>query len=804
MKMLQSIKRFWWVALLLVAGAQPAFGFALLGPLANGGDSWQTATLGYGLAYTEYDEFPGAPVNLGDIGGPKNLGEGYRRNTPVIYYTYDANFLNYFGSNGAAACDSAFAIMNQAFTTNPMTGQFLTNGVDSYSAGLSEYSPESLSVNLQMQSLALTDLKSVTLHALVEQMGLAEPERYAWTLAERVLPAGGKCPVDEYYLVVQRNYAATNSPLNQLQYSPYVNDTLYTYYIVENCTGPNPLAYTVPYNAYPYADVFTAVAANNYDGLGIGGYYTGLTRDDVAGLRYLLTATNINMEDVAPGSLLFNITTNFNTGGEQFPPIGAVTVSAAGFYYFDGVNGYGDLAAFLAFARTNNQAALQAAYPGVVVSSVSSTSNVWVWDPTYSYSYSSLLHAPYGSPLYLTVTTNYNTGHWLNYYSYQFANVFTNHYYTNQARLITTTAGPPIGSPYGSPSTTTTTVVVTNQIGGDFFVLSPFYTNVCPLDIINSSPPLTVTTSNLLSGVNTNLVMTTNTVSVSNSVYLVTVFTNYSFLINPVTCAQSTPAPGLYEGVERVQFVRADYDSLIGQTFQPITNNYTMNLVAGSQATVQNFQRVVTVPDILLSAANDIAANTFDGTVTRNINFDQAHIGAGLAGPGTITPGTTITYNKVGSAFENGYPYTTLNTNAFVQESSQMPVVQWASFDGSTNDPVLYPNGTSIANLQSQILIQVSPPPPTLPDGTNRVAYPATTFTAVGGAFTPPYTWSLASGSQPLPTGLYWTNSAPGVPNDTLAGKPVNNPSGYPFDFTVQLTDYLGRSVNWNYTITIH
>ena len=52
----------------------------------------------------------------------------------MIYYTYDANFLGYFGSNGVATVDSAFAIMNKAFTTNPVTGQYLTNGVDSFSA----------------------------------------------------------------------------------------------------------------------------------------------------------------------------------------------------------------------------------------------------------------------------------------------------------------------------------------------------------------------------------------------------------------------------------------------------------------------------------------------------------------------------------------------------------------------------------------------------------------------------------------------------------------------------------------------
>ena len=89
--------------------------------------------------------------------GPKILGEGYRRNTPVMYYAYDANFLDFFGSNGVAAVDSAFAILNNAFTNNP-TG--MTNGLDGYSASLSEFPLESQSINYQAQSLGLMDLKS--------------------------------------------------------------------------------------------------------------------------------------------------------------------------------------------------------------------------------------------------------------------------------------------------------------------------------------------------------------------------------------------------------------------------------------------------------------------------------------------------------------------------------------------------------------------------------------------------------------------------------------------------------------------
>ncbi len=71
------------------------WGFSLLGPL---NEAYQVPEIGYGIG--------------GDLGGPKNLGEEYRRNTPVLYYAFDANFIDYFGSNGMYAVEQAIAIMN--------------------------------------------------------------------------------------------------------------------------------------------------------------------------------------------------------------------------------------------------------------------------------------------------------------------------------------------------------------------------------------------------------------------------------------------------------------------------------------------------------------------------------------------------------------------------------------------------------------------------------------------------------------------------------------------------------------------
>jgi hypothetical protein len=265
----------------------------------------------------------------------------------------------------------------------------------------------------------------------------------------------------------------------------------------------------------------------------------------------------------------------------------------------------------------------------------------------------------------------------------------------------------------------------------------------------------------------------------------------------------SANSPGLYEGVEKVQFIRADFDSLLGQFFQPITNKYEMSLITNSLKSTNIFQRVVTTPDILFHA-EDLAVPlpNFNST-TRNANFFVADRLPGLAGPGTIQPSSTITFNKVGDIFMQG----PLNaTNVFLSQNMQRSMLAWGSFDGSTNDPVVYPNGTSIDNLQNEAVIQITLTNAqagitlnSVPDGTNNVPYPTLTFLVTGGAFTPPYTWS-ANG---LPSGLTVTTDTTIDPNGggQLSGTPTQT-GEFP-SFILQMTDYNQRSVSWTYPINI-
>ncbi len=251
---------------LFVAGAGA---FSLLGP----GEAWQVDTIGYN------------PLG-GDIGGPHNLGEEYRVNFPVMTYGFDESFLNYFGSAGTAAVHAAMAILNNL----PAVSQMSSN--------LTEFPADVKRFNFQASALNLVDLKSYALGAMVEQLGLTSPERYAWTLRNRrEFTVGGNSFTN--YVVIQRNF----DPVTW-QPTPYVNDVLYTY-TVQEFTQPD-FADAVEFTVDPLANGFTAVASVFGGlfggGIGTGEFFDGLTRDDVGGLRYLLRTNNFQIESLANGA----------------------------------------------------------------------------------------------------------------------------------------------------------------------------------------------------------------------------------------------------------------------------------------------------------------------------------------------------------------------------------------------------------------------------------------------------------------------------------------------------------------------
>ena len=248
--------------LLLVAGLTPVRGFSLLGPFAP----WMDATKNFHSLH----EWGAA-----DIGGPMAIGEGYRWNVPVVTYGFAPSFLDYFGSNGVAAVEEAIQILNDLPPASAIN--------------LYDYRLRTLEVNYVAIRAGLVDLKTAALCGLVEQLGLAQPVRYIFTL--RDVSVFGTTVVPE---TVIRNY----DPLTW-QPSTFVNGTLYDY---EFHFRRAPFFALNQYYSV-YADSYSLYGSVAELGtLGdIGSMYHDLSFDDVGGLRYLWHTNNLAWEGVLPG-----------------------------------------------------------------------------------------------------------------------------------------------------------------------------------------------------------------------------------------------------------------------------------------------------------------------------------------------------------------------------------------------------------------------------------------------------------------------------------------------------------------------
>jgi len=275
-------------ALLLVAPEVRAF--SLLGPFAE----WQVVGLGY-------------TIN-GDIGGPMELNEGFRWNVPVITYACDKSFIDYFGPPGVHAIDEAFSYFNDL------------GAVSSLSPDLDEYSTSTLRENFAAGALGLIDLKSSAMRLIIEELGLTDPIRATFTLRSRNTETIGNQTFTNY-VTIMRNY----DPVT-LDASRYVNGTLFTYQIEEfrNPDHADALEVVSFGNSDFTAPVATGTGHSTLNGVastsGSAGFFaagrfrTGLTRDDVGGLRWLYHPNNVAIE-----GLLTNVTFGFGSRAGWIP-----------------------------------------------------------------------------------------------------------------------------------------------------------------------------------------------------------------------------------------------------------------------------------------------------------------------------------------------------------------------------------------------------------------------------------------------------------------------------------------------------
>lgn len=280
----------WLGAACLLITSVRTHAFALLGPV----QPWMQATNGVVLSY--------------DIGGPMGITNEYRWNVPVVTYGFDKSFLDFFGTNGVAAVESAIKILNDL----PPASQIV----------LTNYPLISLQVNHSAQAQSLLDLKSQTLSFLLEQLGLAQPMRYIYTIktwdpilldySELLSPwLYGATNEVVFYFVARLNF----DPLT-LAPSPYKNGTLYSAQVLTD----SKINLAVPFMVDPLAPSGAAVADSSQSA---GQFYTGLTRDDVGGLRYLLTTNNVNYETLL--SDVSGVGTNPFVNGAWRPGVDKIT-----------------------------------------------------------------------------------------------------------------------------------------------------------------------------------------------------------------------------------------------------------------------------------------------------------------------------------------------------------------------------------------------------------------------------------------------------------------------------------------------
>jgi hypothetical protein len=442
--MLQFFKRLMLVAALAFV-CQGALGFSLLGPR----DTWQLNTLGYD------------PRSAGeDLGGPKNLGEEWRWTLPTITYGYDASFIDFFGTNGIAAIESAINLYNRDLTNSLMA---MTD------ADLRKRPLNVRRIHSTAQSLGLLDLKSEAMGLLAEQLGLADSERYTWAIRARAVRAN-----ITNYTIIKRNF----DPFT-LQPSSFVNGQRLSYQITQfpllffsadwedAVEVPLDQAGTIQGSTVSSL-VGTPFLANP---LRNGEYITALSQDDVGGLRYIYRANNVNSETVLSAQTDVR-------GLGQFPPV-VIAVDTNQLFFTNGIDaltfftnamftnnllgqftnlqilstnisvtnivtttftvtniGAGglftntalptlitnqDLFTFSEASRTNNANQLRFLYPQLIITKTNS-SFVQEVQPFFF-----LTNSPYGSPGDPPVVMSILVTNLVPNYSYQYGNVVTNY-----------------------------------------------------------------------------------------------------------------------------------------------------------------------------------------------------------------------------------------------------------------------------------------------------------------------------------------------------------------------------------------
>ena len=306
-------------------------------------------------------------------------------------------------------------------------------------------------------------------------------------------------------------------------------------------------------------------------GLSPGVYFNYLTRDDIAGLRYLYQPNNVNVEPFSPGTQIFAPDTNFititnldltafsiastnNSPAQltalypgliitQATPIASIVISNSPvlvtnviplLFRTDTNNllviSNQDLTAFSSFTLTNDPNALLAAFPQLVIASTNQTITARV--DIASITLTNGPNFPWGDPFAnnFILQTNYVTNLAVLYH-YTFRNVITNNFspVTQVKRVISGIDKEPWSDPLNPIFKTNISTFLTPVPSGGVIIVP---TNLFGYEFNTGYPPIStlIPTTNIL--VQTNFVLDGILRTVSD--VAVSYFTNQQFAVYPI------------------------------------------------------------------------------------------------------------------------------------------------------------------------------------------------------------------------------------------------------------------------------
>ncbi|MDE2643353.1 MAG: hypothetical protein OSB55_11455 [Verrucomicrobiota bacterium] len=646
-----------------------------------------------------------------------NLGEEYRWNSPVITYTYDESFLNYFGSNGVVAIEKAMGILNaippaSTIATNYPPSSASENNLWNYPVRPDRFHPRAYNDRI-------LDIKSYALAELFGFMGLGNPEDSAFQL--------------EFGSVTLRNW-------DPISYGPskYVNGTLLSW-VVLGATNAQPF----PIDVTKPIITLAGTIDHRVPRLDEGKYLVAPTRDDIGGYRYLYRKDNFNMEALPPST--YQVVTNE-------PNLTNPAIFSIDLRWFCKESRTNTPASFRQFVATNQ-------WWGSVVTNLNippllilKTNVAWEmgWTTNVTPYLTNFPWTPIGQPATLVYVTN-KSRTFQPSYDYIFGNVITNiHVPASESEVLyrswEVVPKAPLWSVLGAVPTTTnynTTVMNDNCPHGEIIILPA--TNVAGYHFTDMQFEVVNTLTNLLTGTN-NLAnpggalpgqggglgagggAITNFVGVMEDE--VWQSTNHAYLAFPIVLQTNTMLLG---GIDKIRYFRMQGDSLVTtnysanrflkdyrfpsleeQTFTYIIPNssqaatnaalpsyqYEMDYVTEGVRKTGTFIKFFTQPDILFSAMN--APSTVTSTNVPPAAIDNNAINGlqtlGLNGPGVIqaSGNMVIGFNKIGIHWD-------LDPTFFRNEENQEPGWIWGHYDGSMSEPMVFPNSQTIRDLEKQI-----------------------------------------------------------------------------------------------------